>query len=123
MGTIMHWYTRFWERFAIGILVRSDNISLLAFKDVELDQVIMAGSPDDPAAMAFIDANTPDDENYTDVFGINEMMIETDYIVEEQDEDESKNKNLVIGKNYRIIGTKDEITKESSNFNLYINLD
>jgi hypothetical protein len=64
-----------------------------------------------------------DDENYTDVFGINEMMIETDYIVEEQDEDESKNKNLVIGKNYRIIGTKDEITKESSTFALYINLD
>jgi hypothetical protein len=51
------------------------------------------------------------------------MMIETDYIVEEQDEDESKNKNLVIGKNYRIIGTKDEITKESSTFALYINLD
>jgi len=73
MGTIMHWYTRFWERFAIGILVRSDNISLLAFKDVELDQVIMAGSPDDPAAMAFIDANTPDDENYTDP---DSMMLE-----------------------------------------------
>ena len=73
MGTIMHWYTRFWERFAIGILVRSDNISLLAFKDVELDQVIMAGSPDDPAAMAFIDANTPDDESYTDP---DSMMLE-----------------------------------------------
>ena len=66
MGLLMHWYTRFWERFAIGILVRSSNISLLAFKDVDIDQVIMAGSPDDPAAMAFINANTPDDENYTD---------------------------------------------------------
>jgi hypothetical protein len=66
MGIVMHWYTRFWERFAIGILVRSSNISLLAFKDIDLDQIIMAGSPDDPAAMAFIDANTPDDENYTD---------------------------------------------------------
>jgi len=65
-GAIMHWYTRFWERFAIGILVRSDNISLLAFKDIDLDQIIMAGSPNDPAAMDFIDANTPDDENYTD---------------------------------------------------------
>ena len=62
----MHWYTRFWERFAIGILVRSSNISMLAFKDKDLDQVIMAGSRDDPAAMAFIEANTPDDENYTD---------------------------------------------------------
>lgn len=66
MGIVMHWYTRFWERFAIGILVRSSNISMLAFKDVELDRIIMAGSIDDPAAMAFIDANTPDDENYTD---------------------------------------------------------
>ncbi len=66
MGPLMRWYTRFWERFAIGILVRSSNISMLAFKDRELDQVIMAGSIDDPAAMAFIDANTPDDENYTD---------------------------------------------------------
>ena len=63
MGLAMHWYTRFWERLAIGILVRFSNISLLAFKDVELDQVIMAGSIDDPAAMAFINANTPDDEN------------------------------------------------------------
>jgi hypothetical protein len=62
----MRWYTRFWERFAIGILVRSSNISMLAFKDRELDQVIMAGSIDDPVAMAFIDANTPDDESYTD---------------------------------------------------------
>ena len=66
MGTIMHWYTRFWERLAIGILVISNKISLLAFKDVDLDQVIMAGSIEDPAAMAFIDANTPASENYTD---------------------------------------------------------
>ena len=73
MGLLMHWYTRFWERFAIGILVRSNNISLLAFKDVDLDQVIMAASPDDPAAMQFIDANTPDDENCTDP---DSMMLE-----------------------------------------------
>ena len=66
MGTIMHWYTRFWERLAISILVRSNNISLLAFKDVQLDRIIMAGSIEDPAAMAFIDANTPDEESYTD---------------------------------------------------------
>jgi len=66
MGTIMHWYTRFWERFAIRILVRSENISLLVFKDVDLDQIIMAGSPDDPAAMAFVNANTPADENFAD---------------------------------------------------------
>jgi hypothetical protein len=66
MGLVMHWYTRFWERFAIGILVRSKNISLLAFKDRDLDQVIMAGLIDDPAAMAFIEANTPSDEHYAD---------------------------------------------------------
>lgn len=66
MGPLMHWYTRFWERLAIGILVRSRNISLLAFKDRDLDQVIMAGSKDDPTAMAFIEANTPSDEHYAD---------------------------------------------------------
>ena len=66
MGAIMHWHIRFWEKLAILILVRSKNISLVAFKDVDLDQIIMAGSPDDPAAMAFINANTPDDENFAD---------------------------------------------------------
>jgi len=66
MGLAMHWYTRFWERLAIGILVRSSNISLLAFKDVELDQVIMVGSIEDPAAMAFFNANTPAEENFAD---------------------------------------------------------
>lgn len=73
MGLQMHRHTRFWERLAIGILVRSNNISLLAFKDVDLDQVIMAGSIDDPAAMAFINANTPASENYTDP---DSMMLE-----------------------------------------------
>ena len=65
MDSVMHWYTRFWERFAIGILVRSDNISMIAFKDVDLDQIIMAGSIEDPVAMAFINRNTSDDEDYT----------------------------------------------------------
>ena len=73
MSLEMHWYIRFWERFAISILVRSRNISMLAFKDVELDQIIMAGSIDDPAAMAFINANTPASENYTDP---DSMMLE-----------------------------------------------
>jgi len=65
MGLAMYWYTRFWERFAIAILMRSNNISLLAFKDVDLDQVIMAGAAEDPVAMEFIDFNTPEDEDYT----------------------------------------------------------
>ena len=64
MDSLMRWYTRFWERFAIGILVRSKHISMLAFKDVDLDQIIMAGSIEDPIAMAFINSNTPDDQNY-----------------------------------------------------------
>ena len=64
MDSLMRWYTRFWERFAIGILVRSTHISMLAFKDVDLDQIIMAGSIEDPIAMAFINSNTPDDQNY-----------------------------------------------------------
>ena len=72
----MHWYTVFWERIAIGILVRSKNISLLAFKYAELDEIIMGGSYSDPDAMAvlevvrdcpmFIDRSAPDDENCTD---------------------------------------------------------
>lgn len=65
MDFLMRWYTRFWERFAIGILVRSKNISMIAFKDFELDQIIMAGSIEDPVAMAFINRNTPDEEDYT----------------------------------------------------------
>ena len=65
MDFLMRWYTRFWERFAIGILVRSKNISMIAFKDFELDQIIMAGSIEDPVAMAFINRNTPEEEDYT----------------------------------------------------------
>jgi len=65
MDSVMRWYTRFWERFAIGILVRSKNISMIAFKDFELDQIIMAGSIEDPVAMAFINRNTPNEEDYT----------------------------------------------------------
>tara|TARA_B100001094_G_scaffold297443_1_gene320539 strand:- start:628 stop:900 length:273 start_codon:yes stop_codon:yes gene_type:complete len=54
MEYLMHWYTRFWERFAIGILVRSKKISMLAFKDVDLDQIIMTASASDPIAVAFV---------------------------------------------------------------------
>jgi len=39
---------------------------MIAFKDFELDQIIMAGSIDDPAAIAFIERNTPSDEHYAD---------------------------------------------------------
>lgn len=38
---------------------------MIAFKDFELDQIIMAGSIEDPVAMAFINRNTPNEEDYT----------------------------------------------------------
>ena len=61
----MLWRTRFWERFAIRILLRSGNISMLAFKDRDCSQVFMAASPTDPAAFAFYTQNInrlgPDD--------------------------------------------------------------
>ena len=54
---IMIWFTRFWERFAIRILLRSDKITMLAFKDRECNQIFMAAAPTDPAAFAFYTQN------------------------------------------------------------------
>ena len=53
----MLWRSRFWEQFAIRILLRSDKISMLAFKDRDWGQVFMAASPTDPAAFAFYTEN------------------------------------------------------------------
>lgn len=53
----MLWRTRFLERFAIRILLRSKNISMIAFKDRECGQIFMAASPTDPAAFAFYTEN------------------------------------------------------------------
>ena len=49
--------TRFWERFAIRILMKSKNISLLCFKDKDLDPVFMAVDRSDVAAAQFFDSN------------------------------------------------------------------
>lgn len=49
----MLWLTRFWERLAIRILVRSSNITMLAFKDRQCDQIFMAADWTDPRAMQF----------------------------------------------------------------------
>jgi len=57
MRFLVLWRTRFWERFAIRILLRSDNISMLAFKDRDCGQVFMAASPTDPVAFAFYTEN------------------------------------------------------------------
>jgi hypothetical protein len=54
---IMIWFARFWESFAIRILLRSDKITMLAFKDRECNQIFMAAAPTDPAAFAFYTQN------------------------------------------------------------------
>jgi len=57
MRFLMFWRSRFWEQFAIRILLRSDNITMLAFKDRECNQILMAAAPTDPAAFAFYTEN------------------------------------------------------------------
>ena len=62
---------RFWERFAIRILIKSKNISLFCFKDKDLDPVFMAVDRSDVAAAQFFDANR--DVEHKDP---NSMMLE-----------------------------------------------
>ena len=50
-------FHRFWEKLAIRILLRSQNITMLAFKDRYLDQVFVAASQDDEGAWAFFQRN------------------------------------------------------------------
>jgi len=57
MRFLMLWRTRFWERFAIRILLRSGNISMLAFKDRGCSQIFMAAAPTDPIAFEFYARN------------------------------------------------------------------
>lgn len=49
--------TRFWERFAIRILMKSKNISLFCFKDRDLDPIFMAVDRSDVGAAQFFDSN------------------------------------------------------------------
>lgn len=53
-------FHRFWERLAIRILLRSRNITMLAFKDRYLERVFMSASPDDPIAWTFLERNQED---------------------------------------------------------------
>ena len=50
-------FYRFWERLAIRILLRSRNITMLAFKDRDLDEIFMGATPSDHSAMEFMHRN------------------------------------------------------------------
>ena len=52
--------TRFWERLAIRILLRSPNITMFAFKDRALEQFFIAANREDPAAWDFFERNQGD---------------------------------------------------------------
>lgn len=47
-------FHRFWVKLAIRILMRSKKISMLAFKDRDIDQVFISAAPNDPIAWAFL---------------------------------------------------------------------
>ena len=64
-----------------------------------------------------------DGKNVTDDLGVDDMMIETDFIVEAQDGDDKEFGNLQIGKNYRVQKNISVRTKEISKFALYFNLE
>lgn len=53
----MIWFNRFFEGLAVRILLRSDKITMLAFKDRECSQIFMAAAPTDPIAFEFYAKN------------------------------------------------------------------
>ena len=55
-------FTRFWERLAIRVLLRSRNITMLAFKDRDVSQVFIAANPSDRGAWEFMTRNRDDIE-------------------------------------------------------------
>jgi len=72
----MAWLQRFKEKIAIRILLRSKNITMLAFKDIECDRIFIAASPIDPAAFAFYARNIDETEEPSDPAS---MMLERIY--------------------------------------------
>lgn len=54
----MNLFVRWKERIALNILMRSKNITMLAFKDVQLDQIFISADPTDPLAVAFYVQNS-----------------------------------------------------------------
>ena len=55
----MIWLTHFWERFAIRILIKSNNITMVAFKLREADEVFVAADFTDHEAFEFFVRNKP----------------------------------------------------------------
>jgi hypothetical protein len=63
-------------------------------------------------------------QDATDKVGINEMMIGTDYIVENPNENATTGlNNLIIGKNYKLMGSEGDSMEENSNFIVHFNFD
>ena len=64
-----------------------------------------------------------EENNEIDNFGINEMMIDTDYVVDHSSEEETfQDKNLKIEKSYKIMKAKEDNKSVSSNFTFYISV-
>ncbi len=64
-----------------------------------------------------------DGDSETDNFGVNEMMIDTDYVVDYANEQENfAQENLTIEKSYKILPTKEDNNPVSSNFTFYISV-
>jgi len=53
----MIWFNRFFEGLAVRVLLRSDKITMLAFKDRGCSQIFMAAAPTDPIAFEFYARN------------------------------------------------------------------
>ena len=55
-------FHRFWIKLAIRILMRSNKISMLAFKDRDLDSVFISAAPDDAIAWSFLQRSQEEQE-------------------------------------------------------------
>ncbi|MEL0151708.1 MAG: hypothetical protein VW779_00695 [Halieaceae bacterium] len=60
------WFLRRRERRAISVLMKSSNITMLAFKDRASPQIFMAAAPSDPAAFTFYARNMSEVEEDLD---------------------------------------------------------
>lgn len=60
------WLLRRRERDAIRVLMKSNNITMLAFKDRASPQIFMAAAPSDPAAFTFYARNMSEVEEDLD---------------------------------------------------------
>ena len=70
------------------------------------------------------DISLYDEESATDKAGINEMMIETDYVVDMANNPNKTGLNsMIIGQNYKLSEEGMDNREEKSNFIIYLNLD